>query len=195
MIVTTITGTDNLSLEMVKKHLNVTFTDDDDMIKRYIKVSLNAVENYCRDDFITKEHHQSIEQLGGEIPQVLVTDMTRKPINQFIALEFLLGGNTVALPIEAKSFFSAGKDHYEFVNNAIHINLVHSLAMDDGSTAIIKWKTGFETEIEDSINHARLLLCGAYYENRESVVVGVTSNSLPNGIAFLLDPYMRPQVG
>lgn len=51
------------------------------------------------------------------------------------------------------------------------------------------------TETPGDVRAALLLLIGHLYENRESVVIGVSTTELPMGVSMLLDPWKIMRVG
>lgn len=58
----------------------------------------------------------------------------------------------------------------------------------------IVFKTGFgvsENDVPESIKHALLLLIGHWYENREAIIIGTTSNQIEFTVDALLAPYCR----
>jgi Phage gp6-like head-tail connector protein len=194
MITSTIIGTDPLTLDVVKKHLNVTFGEDDTLITSLISASLNASENYCRSQFIKRDNTQNIGKFSsGFLPQVLTTDLTFKPIN-LVTITYSIGAVSTDLEVPAFSQYTADSNYYDFVDNILVIRILESIAIDTDVDVSIKWNTGIDT-IDASIDQARLLLCGTYYENRESAVIGVSTSDLPNGTKYLLEPYMNLQVG
>ena len=188
MITTTISGTDALTVEKIKKHLNIDFSDDDTYLEAYLSTSLVACENYCRDNFLERLNVQNIGKFSdGELPLILPTDITYKP-NGNVTLRFKVGTVDTTLVIEPLNLYT------QEINNYIVIVLAETVTVDASDDVTIEWNTGANT-IDKTIEHARLLLCGTYYENRENAVTGVSVNELPNGVVFLLEPYMRPQVG
>ena len=194
MIVTTISGTESLTLDMVKKHLNIDFTDDDSYLNALIPTSLVASENYCRDNFLERLNVQNIGKFtDGVLPSALITDLTYKPTNK-VTIKYEVGTTPTELEVEAVNQFTLEDNHYYFVNGKIAIYLADDVTVDAGTDVTIEWNTGSASP-DITINQARLLLCGTYYENRESAVVGVSTASLPQGVKFLLEPLMRPQVG
>jgi len=194
MIDTTISGTDTLKLETVKKHLNIDFNDDDTYLETLIDVSLVVSENYCRDNFLERLNVQNIGKFSdGELPLLLQTDITYKPTGD-VTLRYKVGTVETTLVIDALNIYTKAINHYYYINNYIVIKLADTVTIDDDADVTIEWNTGVDV-VEKPIEHARLLLCGTYYENRESAVTGVSVSDLPHGVRFLLVPYMRPQVG
>ena len=195
MIVSTITGTDNVLLADVKKHLNVTFTDDDTYLTALIDVSLNAVENYCRTLFIERDNEENIGSFKyGLIPNRLMTSFTKSPSDEKITISYT-DGTAKTLDVKKSSIYTQTDNNYVYINNSIIIGLVDIVPVDVGVDVLLKWKTGIAGGMDKSIKHARLLLIGTYYENRESDVVGLSTSELPQGVKFLLEPYINPQVG
>jgi len=194
MIITTVSGTDTLDLERVKKHLNIDFAEDDTMLEAYIDVSLLASENYCRDNLLERLNVENIGQfIDGYLPIGLTTDLTYKPLGD-VTIKYKVGTVDTTTVVKPLSQYTLDKNHYSYINGYIVIVFVDTVTVDDNADVSIEWNTGLNA-LEAPIDQARLLLCGTYYENRESAVTGLSVNDLPNGVKFLLEPYMRPQVG
>lgn len=195
MIISTITGNDSITLERVKKHLNITFNDDDNYLTELINVSLNAVENYCRTQFIKRENEENIGKFStGNLPLLLTTSSTITPNNGFIDIVYTDAvEETLNVPI--RNLYTLSDNNYIYTQNHIVITLKETLKVDDTEDVVLKWATGMATNIEEAVQQARLLLIGNYYENRESVKSGVTVNELPNGVVYLLESYLTPQLG
>lgn len=194
MITTTVSGTDTLKIEAIKKHLNITFNDDNDMLTTYINTSLLASENYCRDNLLERLNVQNIGKFtDGYLPVSLTTDLTYKPKGN-VTIKYKVATVETVTVIRPISQYSMNTNHYYFIGGCIGIVLVDTIIVDVDADVTIEWNTGLD-EIETPIDQARLLLCGTYYENRESATVGVSVTELPQGVKFLLEPYQRPQVG
>lgn len=194
MIVSTPTGTDPITLAIAKQHLNVTFSDDDTLIQTLVDVSLSAVENYCRTHFLERDNSENIGKFeAGVIPSRLLTSITHAPNNDKITIEYTTGGTSTTLDVEKKSIYTLATNNYVYINKRIVLGLLDTLDVDSNVDVVLKWKTGYTT-IEKAVTHARLLLVGTYYENRESAT-SLNINELPNGIEMLLDGFVNPQVG
>ena len=194
MIITTVSGTDTLKLDTVKKHLNIDFTDDDDYLKALITTSLVASENYCRDNFLERLNVQNIGKFSdGMLPLCLPTDITYKPTDK-VTIKYEIGAIPTEIVVDELNLYTQDTDHYYYSKGVIYIVLAEGVAVDAGTDVTIEWNTG-AVEPDATVDQARLLLCGTYYENRENAVIGTITAQLPNGVKFLLEPLMRPQVG
>lgn len=194
MIISTVTGADPIDLATAKKHLNITFSDDDSYIITLIEVSLTAVENYCRSHFIGRDNSENIGKFeAGVIPSRLLTSITHAPNDDKITIEYTTGGVPTTLDVVKQSIYSVASNNFVYINKRIAIGLLDTLSVDSNVDVVLKWKTGLTT-MDKAITHARLLLIGLYYENRESAMSMVV-NSLPNGVEMLLDGYVNTQVG
>lgn len=195
MIVSTVTGTDNVTLADVKKHVNVTFADDDAYLTALISVSLNAVENYCRTHFIERENVENIGKFDtGLIPSRLMTSITHTPNDGIVTISYT-DGTAKTLDVKKSSIYTRTDNNYVYINNVIIVGLLDSITVDPTVDVTLKWKTGISGTMDQAIKHARLLLIGTYYENRESDIIGLSTGELPQGIKFLLEAYTNPQVG
>ncbi len=195
MITTTITGTDNVTLERAKKHLNISFNDDDDYLNSLITVSLSAVENYCRTAFIERSNEQVIGGFIGKLPSALISDNTYPPNNDIVDIEYTSGGSGESITVPLRNLYNYEKDHYVYSQSKIVISLCCDAKVVDNLEVSLKWSTGQKGMMDMSIVQARLLLIGTYYENRESVSAGASVSELPNGVSYLLDAYMNMQIG
>lgn len=194
MISSTIIGTDDLTLQVAKKHLNVLFKDDDEYIENLIDVSLNSVENYCRNVFILRENEQNIGSFVDDVlPSILQTENTHPPSDDKITIEYTSGG-LQTLEIPKRNLYTLENSNYIFINGNISIFLKDAISIDTDTEVILKWKTGTIDKMETSIMQARLLTIGTFYENRESVTAGTVA-ALPYTIQFLLEAHMSPQIG
>jgi len=194
MLQKTIIGTDNLTLAMAKKHLNITFNEDDTLIQNLVDTSLKACENYCRDDFIQYSNIYTVPPFeSGVMPLVLTTGLTPRPTKEVLLKYKDDLGTDVDLVLQPINQYNHDKNHFKYINNYIVIYLEKVLSVDTVQSVLIEWSTGY-VEIETAINHARLLLIGTYYENREGDVVGGSVNMLDSGVKFLLEPYMITQL-
>lgn len=187
-------GTDNVTLSMVKKHLNISFIEDDDYLDSLIEVSLSAVENYCRNVFIHRSNVQNIGSFYSGLPVLLKTDITDIPSDGFVTIDYIFSTVPMTINIQEQDMYTSSGNSFVYENTIITIYLLDVITPDDGTDVTLTWNTGQET-MDDAIVQARLLLIGNYYENRESVATGITVNELPNGMQYLLEPYLYLQVG
>jgi len=195
MIDTTIIGTDDITLNEVKRHLNITDNDDDTYLTALIGVSLDAVESYCRQQFLLRQNAQTLGTLKtGSVPVRLMSDITYRPVDDSVELCYELSASAVCLPIPKRDSMNYTDDNHHYINNYIVVELSEAYEADIDSEIVLNWKTGL-TVIPEGIGHARLLLIGTYYENREDTVTSVHTETIPTGIAFLLEAYIAPQVG
>lgn len=195
MIVSTIIGDDDLTLSEVKSHLNVTFSDDDDYIKALISTSLNAVENYCRSMFLERNNKENIGTFETNlIPKKMVTNLTNKPNDDLVTVNYIKDTVAVSFDVPILDLYTFEKTNYYYGSGFITINLIEDIEIDQDTDISISWHVGMN-KMDDALKHARLLLIGNFYENRESVLTGVSLAELPNGTKYLLEPYLIPQLG
>lgn len=196
MVISTVIGNDSLTLEYAKKHLNITFNDDDDYIDSLILASLNAVENYCRSIFLERENVENIGKFtAGILPPHLMSGITQPPNDERVEINYVSGGVDETLEVPIRNLYTLEVNNYIYSQNHIIVNLLDTLNVDDTEDVTLKWKTGNIDTIDDAIQQARLLLIGTYYENRESVKSGISVSELPNGVVYLLESYLVPQIG
>ena len=186
------TGTDTLTLERVKKHLNIDFADDDEYLNTLIMVSLEAVEGYCRTFFLEREYSQHIgTYLENNTPVALVTDESLRP-KGLLEVQYTSSSIPKVLYVDELSLYNESANNYTYVMGRVVVKIFEDLAVDVGSDTHLLWQAGLD-EIPIVINQARLLLIGTYYENRESTTA-LNARVLPNGVEFILDAYLVPTV-
>lgn len=194
MIKSMVIGTDKLTLSTLKKHLNIDFIDDDDYLESLVSASLNVCENYCRNVFLERENQENLAVVNDAITLHNVTGNTVAPNKDHVEVHYILSGNAVFILVPKKNIYNANENNFYYEDKKIFINLVDSIEIDNGSSAVVKWETGDNLD-ESSILHARLLICGSLYENRENDILSASVNELSIGVKFMLEPYMNLQIG
>lgn len=160
-------GEEPVPLELAKSHLRVVGTHDDGLIERYVKAARKAAENYINQAIVLARYEQTGDRLERSF------ELLKHPVQQ---VESIYWGEYQYIETD-----------YHVRSNYLYLPVVDGLepAFDAGK---VTYTAGFE-EVPEDIVSAILLILGHLYENRESVVVGVTVTEVPMGAKWLLDPY------
>ena len=166
-----------VSLAEAKAHMHVDHDDDDDEIEAYVRAAQSAIEERTRRSFA-----------GAVFVETAATRCTvlgRIPIDTVDAVKI----NTTAG--EAFSTTLTVGDDYRLDLTTGEAVLVLDTSVDFAEVEIT-WTAGTSNDLnmKDSLRHAVLLLAGAWYENREAIVVGTISAPLPLGVDALCGMYV-----
>lgn len=179
-IITTVTGTDILSLADAKSWLRVDTTDEDDLITALIDVAIDQVQKYTGQylNEVTCVYHMSgfFDTYLPVGPLRSVTSVVYTPIGTDITFN--------AYYAESK-----GTAPYIHFNSPPAIDTENVLPVK--ITAEIGYpQVGGIPAPPAKLLHAVRLLLSQYYDVRENFVVGTTvSSEIPNGIKSLMSEY------
>ena len=179
-----------MTLSEAKLHLRVSNTDEDTLISALITAATDYLDGYagilgrC---LINQTWSLLLDSWPSSYIQLPFPDASTVTVQYYDAADALqtLAASNYRLVegsngsiIDFKSTFSAPSLSDRM--DAIQISMVAGY----GVTA---------ANVPGAIIQAAKLLIGAWYENREETVIGVTIDSLPNAVAVksLLKPYMR----
>jgi len=165
-----ITITDSLTLETVKRHLqvDVDFTDDDATIQSYIDNSLSYVTNYCMKTFEVYNNTESFLEWTNPMFLDWETEIRAAQIEYQDTL-----GVTQTLNAQV------------YADNVIRE--VPAVDYDGGVVTVLY--TPYIEDMQIPVSHqARLLIVGDWYSFRETTVAGTQISELNNfGANNLLD--------
>lgn len=180
-------ATEPISLEAVKIHLRVDFSDEDDMISGYIAAAREVVETECDRALITQtlelgldgfpRSEDRIRLPKGQLQEVLsfaYTDASQQDTPMTVGTNYLV--NQYAEPAEVVLPFS---------------QIWPPIILSTAAPVRIQFRCGYGTadQVPVKAKQAMLMLIGDWYSNREDVVIGRTSTvaaKLPNGVDRLL---------
>jgi len=170
-----------ITLQQAKDHLNIDFTDDDSILELIIQSAREAVETQTGRALITRTvvHERDCLTAVMGLPQTaqsvelieyLDTDGTRQTL---AASEYTVDVNRTPAQI------------------TIAFNGIYPATLDYYNAVMITYKTGYGDNAQDvpaPLASAMLLMIGHLYENREATAP-INMNTVPLGIAFLINPY------
>lgn len=166
-----------LSLADVKDAMHIVHTDEDTLIQAYIDLAIEQAELYTNRQLAPATY----ELLNDE----LLTDfrLPKNPIQSITSVEYM--DDTGVYQV-----FSA--DEYYLYEDAgvgyIHFDTLPSY-MDHKQAIKITFVSGYENVPESIINWMRIKV-STMYENRESLVIGVSVSDIGNNLVDkLLESY------
>lgn len=186
--VTTATA-DPVDLEEVKDHLRLPpgETAEDDYLQGLLDSAVEFVQDYTGQKLLTQTHYVYFD----EWPCSDHVELPFAPLQSVSSTGFSYVGSTGATNI-----FSSTGWRTDTVSFPPRVVLKYDSdwpteTLDNSNPIRVKGTFGYTTQgkIPASLKHAIKLLISDWYENRESIVTGVTVNSIPNHVRNLLDRY------
>jgi uncharacterized phiE125 gp8 family phage protein len=176
-----------LTIEEVKAHLHVDHSDDDAMISGFVDAASSHVDGYA-----------------GIVGRALVT--------QTWAVDFPAFSNRMDIPLGPLQSATVGyydslnvlqtlsSSVYAVLSDALgpYVSLKYDQQWPPTYTredaVRITWVAGYGANaaaVPAAIRQAMLLMIGGWYQNRESVAVGMSVEKLPFAVEALLSPFRR----
>lgn len=177
-VVTTQPSVEPITLQEAKDHLRVDSTDEDALISELIKTARQYVEQITR-PLITQSQTLYADCFDGvmelkpnlqSITSIGYTDTNGDP--QTVASYQV---NTASIIGTVQPAYDASWPSTQASVNAVQIEFVTGY--------------GLAADVPAPIKAAMLLLIGHWYQNRESVMVGVSVTDTPMAVDMLLSPY------
>lgn len=175
-----------VALAEAKAHLRVDHDDDDALITGLVQVATDYLDGY-----------------GGALGKAIITQTWAQDASRWLGGALEVG----VRPLQSVASLSV-VDEADAVQTAVdlvgyRVDAVHGLIIPKADTSlpslgsydrlIVEYVAGYGDAPEDvpaSIRHAIKLLVGAWYENREALIVGTNATPLPPGfnVRALLAP-------
>ena len=176
-----------VTLAEAKKHLNVTFSDDDDYISALIKVARQTAEDYTNRQLITATWKAYLDEFPIHDTQVI--ELMHCPVAAITSITYTdTSGETQT--------WAAADYQLDIVSEPARIlpayNKAYPTAREQMNAVEITFTCGYGStgaSVPDRIKQAILLMIGHWYENREDVIVGRIATALPMTSKFLLSDY------
>lgn len=172
-----------LGVSEVKAHLRADLSEDDPLIVGLIQAAREWAEGYLQRSLITQTWQLSRDYLTPVIhlPQGPVQSVSSfeyvddQGVTQTLAsTEYRV--DTDSDPARITRAWGKSWPSIRYVTNAVQITFVAGY----GDSA---------SDVPRPIRHGMLMAIGHWYENREQVVVGVTTQEVPMAVEALLGPY------
>lgn len=200
-------ATDYVSLAEAKQHLRVTSSADDSYISGLISMAIESCSSYLGYSIRKATARYAFDGFTGAPAMINPVNGLNIPSGNYFRL------NSRILAILKVYYINNSQSLTEFDSNAwiastdpmglfsrnVFIETSPTSITDDTIKYIVEVTEGFETSgtggvdpdklCPASIKHAALLLVGQYYDNRQSITVGVQNSPLNFGFQYLLDAY------
>lgn len=172
-----------VTLQEAKDHLNIDHALDDAMISVIIQAARERIEQETGRALITQTLEQYRDNLIDEIC------LNGSPVQAVSNIAYLDSDNaaqtlaTSLYDVDSKSIIGRVTRSY---------NATYPSVYSAPNAVTITYTAGYGSTAADvpaPLRSAILLLIGLLYENRESVIIGTISSTLPMGITFLIAPY------
>lgn len=177
-----------VSLEEAKQHLRIDadMTDDDDLVERLVTAATQYLERILGRCFVVTNWRQDFAEFS---------DCMRLPLRpadpETVVIQYRdLDNEEQTLEASVYSVIGDERGHYVELNageawpSTFTRHDAVSIFFDVGNDV---------SEVPEPLKVAVMLLLGAWYENREQTVIGVSVSPLPHGVAVeaLISPYRQ----
>ena len=177
-----------ISSTEAKLHLKIdSDTTDDTLIAALITAARESCENYTGRAFINQIWEATFEEFPDDDDCAL--ELPPSPLSSISSITYKDGdGVTQTLSTsvyEADTYIVPGRACLKY-------SQTWPSAMEIQNSILVTYVCGYgsaASSVPSALKTAILMLIGHLYEHRESVAVGVTVAEMPQGVAFLLDPY------
>lgn len=200
-------GTDILSLSDVKSHLNVEFDEDDALIQQYMKAAHSYCENHTRRTIVVTRRKAAFDCFPDAI------ELSHPPVREIESIKYIDPDGVENIldttTVQIDTFSDWGRivpvDSWPSVKSGINRVIVQYLCGYGAYSSGTSVATGYPmrygdaygagtntslSEDESTLRQAMYLLIGHWYENREAVVLGTTTNTLNLGVDRLLSQFL-----
>jgi uncharacterized phiE125 gp8 family phage protein len=178
---TTAPTTEPITLADAKLHCRVDGTDEDALITELIIVARQYVEGLTRRPLITQSWTYYADdfdydvELKANLRSVTSINYTDTDGNSQLLDSANYSVDTFAYVGVVSPAYGLAWPYARFVNNSVAIEFVAGYGVAD--------------DVPSPIKQAMLLLIGHFYQNRESVMVGISVTQTPMAVDMLLNPY------
>lgn len=179
-----------VTLAEAKAHCRVDLSDDDTLIGSLITAARTHVENTTRRALVQQTWDLYLSCLNSvEIPLPPLQSVTHVKYYDSDNSQQTLSTDVYEVDTYSQpggvalAYGETWPSTYKRLD-AVNIRFVAGY-QDSGASPV-----DLADNIPQPIKHAMLLLIGHWYENRESSIVGVSINTIPEAVDALLSPYI-----
>lgn len=171
-----------VDLELAKRHLNVDFDDDDDLIRAYLGAATTRVEAEAGSLTILPT---TWEWSGSCFRDRMV--LPRTPVQEVVSVKYRDTGGTVQT-VDAADY-SSSFDVLGVGSVVPGTAYRWPSVYRDAAAVVVRFIAGFaEGEVPDSIKAAILLVLGGLYAQRAEITDRQVM-AVPNAVSALVAPY------
>lgn len=179
-----------VSIEQVRRHLNIDTDEYDELIEGYIETATDHLEGprgVSGLAFLTQTWRLDVSAFDDPWSSTPVY-LAPLPVQSIMGVTYYDGiGSPQTLPTSVYRFFNGALGPYL----ALKPDQDWPSVYDREDAISITFVAGYGDNPRDvpaSIRHAILLLVGHWYENREAVSVGDSASELPFAVKALIQP-------
>lgn len=175
-----------VTVDEVRQYVRISDPDDDMWLSMAIKAARQQVEKYTHRQLMTKQYDMYLDCFPGATESIPIP---RPPLQTVDSVTYVMstGGTTT---IDSTSLHT--DIHYEPGRLAPIFGESWPTTRDQNAAVTIRFTAGYGDEAADvpaSLRQAILMLVGHWYENRETVTVGVISRPLEMAFDALCGSY------
>jgi uncharacterized phiE125 gp8 family phage protein len=183
---------DIVSLAEARKHCRVDIADDDGLISGYILAARRHCEIHTGRSLIEQTFDLTVDNdwpFVGCLQRIVIPIV---PLVSVTSINYIdVDGNSQLLAANQYRVITRSAAARGWIEPAYGVTWPTVRCISEAIT--VRFVAGYGTQPGahpnlDVFRQAMLLLIGHWYENREAVVMGATSDEMPLGVASLLHP-------
>lgn len=186
-----IDGEDILPLDVVKQHLEVESEHRDLLIASFRDAAIDMVQQYTNKQLLLSKDNNVYIYRGSQFPRAKkgVLRLGVGPIASIVSIEYI-NYSGVAETMNINDVAHNGGQELQPV-----FDKEWPVSSGEVNSVIIMFHAGYAIgKLPKALTAAMLLMVGHLYANREAVVVGTITSSLPLGFEALCDKYREPVI-
>ncbi len=171
-----------------KSHLRVTVSDDDDLIDDFVSAARERMESDTRRAFITQSWELTLDSFPVSSDVAIL--LPRPPLQSVTSIEYLDTDG------DEQTWASANwreDKASEPARITPEYSKVYPTTRNVTGAVTITYKTGYgdsAASVPKAFRKAMLTLVAHWYENREAVVIGTITSSVPMTYEFMVAPWV-----
>lgn len=174
-----------VSLELLRQHCRVVASDEDELLRSYLRSARELVESESGITLIRK----TVKELRSDWPCRRVLELSLWPIISVTSVKYLDENE------EEQTFDPETEYRSSTLGRPAYLSLAPqvawpTVALDRPDAIRIEYECGFDLASKPAPEPARqaiLLLAAHYYRNREAAVIGTVNSELQLGLDRLVD--------
>lgn len=173
-----------LSLTRLKEHLRISGSAEDDVLAGYLWAAVRFCEAVTGVSVLSATYTQTLDRFPGGASSPI--RLLRSPATSLTSISYVdADGDSQTVTVGDYTLF--GNAEPSIVVPDVGLDWPTDVATLPGSVSVV-FVAGYASAdvAPKHLIHAVYMLAGHWYENRETVVVGVTANNVPLAVDALL---------
>jgi uncharacterized phiE125 gp8 family phage protein len=174
-----------VSLQLLRQHCRVVASDEDELLRSYLKAARELVESESGLTLVRK----TARELRSDWPCHRVLELTAWPIISVTSVKYLDGLEQEQTLDPSTQYRSSTLGRPAYLSLAPTASWP-SVVLDRADAIRIEYECGYDQATKPAPEpacQAILLLAAHYYRNREAAVIGTINSELELGIDRLID--------